>query len=125
MTSKLETRSSRLLLRRVLLFSAAGAVSAAVTSSPSVAAEGGDELERSVTVMARIGSAGSPAFSPDGKRLAFVSNLSGLPQIWVMDSGGFPQAVTSSDDPVGSVAWSPDGAWLAFTLAPGGGMKAS
>jgi dipeptidyl aminopeptidase/acylaminoacyl peptidase len=107
-------------LGRVLLSLAAGAGSVAYGAP----AEGGDELERSVTLMAKIGSASSPAFSPDGKRLAFVSNLSGLPQIWVMESGGgFPQAVTALDDPVGSVAWSPDGAWLAFTLAPGGGMN--
>jgi dipeptidyl aminopeptidase/acylaminoacyl peptidase len=32
--------------------------------------------------------------------------------------------VTSSDDPVGGVEWSPDGRWIAFTLAPGGGMNA-
>lgn len=88
------------------------------------AADGTDELERSVALMARIGSATSPSFSPDGKRLAFVSNLSGLPQIWVIDAaGGYPEAVTALEDPVGSVAWSPDGASLAFTLAPGGGMN--
>jgi dipeptidyl aminopeptidase/acylaminoacyl peptidase len=31
--------------------------------------------------------------------------------------------VTALDDQVSSVLWSPDGAWLAFTLAPGGGMN--
>ena len=83
-----------------------------------------DELERSVALMARIGSATSPSFSPDGKTLAFVSNISGLPQIWTVDAaGGFPQLVTAFDDPVGFVEWSPDGDWLAFTLAPGGGMN--
>ena len=117
MNSKLETRNSKPWLGRVVLV-----IAAAVPGA--VAAEGPDALERSVALMAKIGSATSPAFSPDGKRLAFVSNLSGLPQIWVMDAGGsFPQAVTASDDPVGSVGWSPDGAWLAFTLAPGGGMN--
>ena len=106
--------------RRALVLAGAGVAAALLLR----AAEGADELERSVTLMAKIGSSTSPAFSPDGRRLAFVSNLSGLPQIWVMDTaGGFPQAVTALDDPVGGVAWSPDGAWLAFTLAPGGGMN--
>ncbi len=83
-----------------------------------------DELERSVSLMAKIGSATSPSFSPDGRTLAFVSNLGGLPQVWTVETaGGYPQLVTAFDDPVGFVDWSPDGAWLAFTLAPGGGMN--
>ena len=83
-----------------------------------------DELERTVSLMARIGFATSPSFSPDGRRIAFVSNLSGLPQVWTVDAaGGYPQAVTALDDSVGFVEWSPDGGWLAFTVAPGGGMN--
>lgn len=31
--------------------------------------------------------------------------------------------VTKGDDPVGRVIWSPNGEWLAFSLAPGGGMN--
>ncbi|MDQ2869867.1 MAG: S9 family peptidase [Acidobacteriota bacterium] len=83
-----------------------------------------DDLERAVSLMAKIGNAGSPSFSPDGSRIAFVSNLGGLPQVWTVEAaGGFPQLVTAFDDPVGFVEWSPDGGWLAFTLAPGGGMN--
>lgn len=82
------------------------------------------DLESSVALMAKIGFASSPSFSPDGKRVAFVTNMSGLPQIWtVSSSGGWPTQVTALDDPVGFVSWSPDGAYLAFTLAPGGGMN--
>ena len=83
-----------------------------------------DDLERSVALMAKIGSASSPSFSPDGRTLAFVTNLGGLPQVWTVDAaGGYPQLVTAFDDPVGFVEWSPAGEWLAFTLAPGGGMN--
>jgi dipeptidyl aminopeptidase/acylaminoacyl peptidase len=83
-----------------------------------------DELEAAVARMARIGSASSPSFSPDGTKLAFVSNISGLPQVWIVPSaGGYPELVTPFEDPVGFVQWAPDGAWLAFTLAPGGGMN--
>jgi dipeptidyl aminopeptidase/acylaminoacyl peptidase len=82
------------------------------------------EVVRGVAAMARVGSSASPSFAPDGKRLAFVSNLSGLPQVWTVPiEGGWPELVTALDDPVGSVEWSPDGAWLAFSLAPGGGMN--
>ncbi|MBA3713810.1 MAG: S9 family peptidase [Pyrinomonadaceae bacterium] len=83
-----------------------------------------DDFERSVALMGRIGSATSPSFSPDGKTLAFVSNLNGVPQVWTMPaSGGFPTLVTAFDDPVGFVTWSPDGKWLAFNVAPGGGFN--
>jgi dipeptidyl aminopeptidase/acylaminoacyl peptidase len=83
-----------------------------------------DDLERSVTMMTKIGACWSPSFSPDGKRIAFVSDLNGVPQIWTVPTeGGWPNLVTALDDPVGGVTWSPDGAWLAFSLAPGGGMN--
>src|SRR5919106_5678663 len=69
-----------------------------------------DDLERSVALMAKIGASGSPSFSPDGTRLAFVSNLNGIPQVWTMPAtGGFPTLVTAFDHPVGFVTWSPNG----------------
>jgi len=83
-----------------------------------------DNLERSVALMGKIGSANSPSFSPDGKSIAFVSNLNGIPQVWTIPAnGGFPKLVTAFDDPVGFVTWSPDGNWLAFNVAPGGGLN--
>jgi len=96
------------------------AVLAALTAATALP----DDLERSVAAMAEVGAAWSPSFSPDGKQLAFVSDLTGIPQVWVADvRGGWPKAVTRLEDQVSSVTWSPDGEWLAFQLAPGGGMN--
>lgn len=82
---------------------------------------GGSELEVRAATLARVGGAWSPSFSPDGTRLAFVSDLSGVPQAWTLPlTGGFPERVTPFEDPVVRVRWSPASALLAFAVAPGG-----
>src|SRR2546430_457467 len=87
-------------------------------------AEPPDPVAALVERMARVGACRSPSFAPDGARLAFVSDLSGVPQVWIVPrTGGWPERVTALDDPVSKVRWSPDGAWLAFALAPGGGLN--
>lgn len=83
-----------------------------------------DPVEAKVRAMGQIRRASSPSFSPDGARLAFVSDVAGLPEVYVVAlAGGAPERVTKLSDPVGGVAWSPDGAWLAISVAPGGGMN--
>lgn len=83
-----------------------------------------EDLEASVGRMARVGSCYSPSFSPDALRLALVSDMGGIPQVWTASSsGGWPQLVSALEDPVQNVAWSPEGSYLAFSLAPGGGMN--
>ncbi|MGE4304157.1 MAG: prolyl oligopeptidase family serine peptidase [Novosphingobium sp.] len=68
----------------------------------------------------------SPAWSPDGKRLAYVSSDgSSSPQLYVMwlDSGAKVKVTELPDSP-GSIAWSPDGSTIAYTMrVPGEGMK--
>ncbi|HSH83404.1 MAG TPA: prolyl oligopeptidase family serine peptidase, partial [Herpetosiphonaceae bacterium] len=89
-----------------------------------VEAHAPDDLETMVARMASTGACWSPSFSPDGNRVAFISDLTGIPQVWtVAAEGGWPELVTALDDQIYRVSWSPDGAWLAFMLAPGGGMN--
>lgn len=74
--------------------------------------------------MAKIGFASAATFAPDGKRIAFVSNISGSPQVWtVAVEGGWPDQITAFDDPVSAIEYSPDGAWIAVQVAPGGGLN--
>ena len=60
----------------------------------------------------------SPAFSPDGKHLYFLSNQSGSDQVWRIalpraGSGGAPEQVTSAGTGLSGFRLSPDGQQLA------------
>src|SRR5438105_8111107 len=57
-----------------------------------------------------------PRWSPDGNRLAYLSNRSGKPQIHVrwMDTGQ-EATITDLQDAPANIAWSPDGNWIAYT----------
>jgi len=58
----------------------------------------------------------SPQWSPDGSRLAFLSNRSGKNQIWVIDAdGGEARQLTKLAAGAGEHRWSPDGEYIAFT----------
>lgn len=93
------------------------------TLSPALAETSDDPLREQVARMARIGSCGGAAFSPDGEELAVVCDLSGVPQVWrVSASGGWPVLITPFEDQVGGVVWSPTGE-LAVVVAPGGGLN--
>ena len=80
------------------------AAAALLLSWAAPAAATNADLEAAVARMARIGGCWSPSLSPGGDRLAFVSDLNGVPQVWtIAAAGGFPRLVTAFDDQVGGV----------------------
>jgi len=93
--------------------------------SPFVyAADSKQDVAATVERFARVGSASAPDFSPDGKWISYIANLSGVPQVWIIPAeGGYPRMVTNSSDPVTQAQWSPTSDWIAVTIAPGGGLN--
>ncbi|MCB1724213.1 MAG: Tol-Pal system beta propeller repeat protein TolB [Gammaproteobacteria bacterium] len=63
----------------------------------------------------------SPAWSPDGRQLAYVSFENAQPSIWVQEVlTGKREKLTSFKGINGAPAWSPDGRYLALTLSKDG-----
>jgi dipeptidyl aminopeptidase/acylaminoacyl peptidase len=85
-----------------------------ITATPDAGVEQGEEslsLER--LYMTR--QIGDTAWSPDGKSVVFVSNITGRNNLWIVSSeGGWPTQLTVSDQRQTSPAWSPDSKWIAY-----------
>ncbi len=85
-----------------------------ITSKPDANVEQGEEglsLER--LYMTR--QIGDTAWSPDGKTIVFVSNITGRNNLWLVPAtGGWPTQLTVSDQRQFNPAWSPDGKWIAY-----------
>ncbi len=79
-----------------------------------VSADGSDH--RPLTASSDV-TEGSPRWSPDGKRLLFVSSDGTHSQIFCrwMDTGA-TSALTRLTEGPGSITWSPDGRWIAFSM---------
>jgi Tol biopolymer transport system component/DNA-binding winged helix-turn-helix (wHTH) protein len=55
-----------------------------------------------------------PRYSPDGMRVAFMSDRSGEPELWVVDTaGGAPVQMTHLGNVRGTPSWSPNGELVA------------
>jgi dipeptidyl aminopeptidase/acylaminoacyl peptidase len=68
-----------------------------------------------------IRMATQPEFSPDGSRLIFLSNITGVPQIWSQDlTGGWPRQLTYYSERISSARQSPRAATILFTMDEGG-----
>lgn len=84
------------------------------TSSAIWLAPSGEGVPRRLTTGDKRDS--DPRFSPDGRRIAFLSNRDGSSQVWTVDlSGGEPSKATSFPMDVSGFKWSPDGKWFLIT----------
>ena len=89
----------------------------AVTDPKEIASKPDARVERNLTIemLYMTRQVGGSTWSPDGKTVAFICNLSGRNNLWLVPSeGGWPMQLTVSDQRQASPAWSPDGKWIAY-----------
>ena len=94
--------------------------------TPSHAQVAGGKIEGyGIDRYLNIRSATGPTLSPAGDRLAFLTNITGTPQVWMIGAqGGWPDQMTFYSDRVDFVRWSPDGSGLIFAKSKGGDENA-
>jgi len=71
-----------------------------------------------------IRSAYGPSFSPDGQHVAFLTDITGVPQVWrVAAAGGWPDQLTFFEERCGFVAHSPTDDQMVFGMDAGGNER--
>jgi dipeptidyl aminopeptidase/acylaminoacyl peptidase len=90
----------------------------AITDPKQIASKPNAQVEpKSLTIekLYMTRQVGRATWSPNGKSIAFVSNMSGRNNLWLVPAeGGWPLQLTVSDQRQTAPTWSPDGKWIAY-----------
>jgi dipeptidyl aminopeptidase/acylaminoacyl peptidase len=84
-----------------------------------------EEVAYSLKRYLSIKSAYSPEFSPNGQSLAYLSDLTGVPQIWMTGLSGppAPQQITLEEERVGFLSYARKSERIAFGVDRGGSER--
>ena len=91
--------------------------SSAITDPKQIASKNDLQVEKSLSIekLYMTRAIGGSTWSPDGKSIAFITNISGRNNLWLVPAeGGWPTQLTISDQRQSAPAWSPDGKWIAY-----------
>jgi dipeptidyl aminopeptidase/acylaminoacyl peptidase len=100
------------------------AVVAMVLALAPVAKAAGPRAPYSAEQLSLIRSVEECKLAPDGKSVAFVSDITGTLELWTIPvTGGWPNQLTNLNERVTDVRWSPDSRWLSFTSDYGGNER--
>jgi Tol biopolymer transport system component len=105
------------LLTNVLAVSQTLPAPQAITDPKQIASKPDARVEKNLSIekLYMTRQVGGSTWSPDGKTVAFISNLSGRNNLWLVPSeGGWPMQLTVSNERQTSPTWSPDGRWIAY-----------
>lgn len=89
----------------------------AITDPKQLTSKPNAQVERTLTIekLYMTRAVGDTTWSPDGRTIAFISNMSGRNNLWLVPAdGGWPTQLTVSDQRQSSPSWSPDGKWIAY-----------
>lgn len=78
-------------------------------------------MKYSIKDFLEVKSAWNPSFSPDGSRLTYLSNITGVSQVYLISrTGGDPIQLTNSEDPISFATFSPTEDVIIFGKSEGG-----
>src|SRR5229473_3345645 len=89
----------------------------AITDPKQIVSKPNAQVEKNLSIekLYMTRAIGGTAWSPDGKSIAFISNISGRNNVWLVPAeGGWPVQLAISDQRQAAPAWSPDGKWIAY-----------